>query len=240
MAAALEMVDVWKTYQPGPVNAVKGVNLSIQAGEVVLILGPSGSGKTTLLEMLGTMLTPSKGVIRIAGRSLAELAEADVVDLRRRHIGFIFQSFNLFPSLTALENVEIVLQMQKASDVRRRAIKALESVSMGNRLDFYPRQLSGGQQQRIAVARALVHEPRVILADEPTGALDTNNGLAVMLILTAMARQAGTAVVVVTHDLRLRQLANRTFKMEDGALRDWTKEWEPSVAEILGAKKKAE
>jgi putative ABC transport system ATP-binding protein len=234
--AMVQTIDVWKEYADGHVQAVQGANMAVYPGEIAAVLGPSGSGKTTLLQMLGTMISPSQGEIRLAGESLAGMTLADKTILRRHKVGFVFQHFNLFSGLTALENVMMVLRLQGEMDGRKKAQEALESVRLGERMHFYPRQLSGGQRQRIAIARAIVHRPKVILADEPTGSLDSENGLQVMLLLTALAREAGAAVVVVTHDLRVKMLAQRTFLMEDGKLRDGTGVWTPSWNDQLAAK----
>ena len=239
MEPVIELSNVWKTYEQGGMTAVRGVDLKVAPGEICLILGPSGSGKTSLLQMAGTMLSPTKGQVRLAGLPVEGLARRQLTDLRRDYIGFVFQFFNLLPGLTALENVEVVPRLQGAPDAHIRSVDVLEAVGLRDHMDFYPSQLSGGQQQRVAVARALVHSPKAIFADEPTGALDSANGLAIMLILCAMARSAGSAVMVVTHDLRMRQLADRTYRMEDGVLKEWDKEWEPSWAEMLGKQKAA-
>jgi putative ABC transport system ATP-binding protein len=214
----IEASNVWKFYEQGKVLAVKGASLAVYPGEMLAIVGPSGSGKTTLLAMLGAMLSPTRGVIRLGGRSLSSLSEGERTQVRRWQIGFVFQTFNLFPALTALENVEVALQLQGRRDGRHRALSVLESVGIGHRVHFYPRDLSGGEQQRVAIARALVHEPRIILADEPTGSLDSRTGLAVARLLTERAREFKSAVVIVTHDFRLRPLMDRILVMEDGRL----------------------
>ncbi|MBI4564710.1 MAG: ABC transporter ATP-binding protein [Planctomycetes bacterium] len=216
--AVVEAKDVWKIFEPGHVEAVRGATFNIAPGEIVAIMGPSGSGKTTLLMMLGAMLSPTRGEIRIASQSLGDLQEAGRVALRRRRIGFVFQSFNLFPSLTALENVAVPLRLLGARDHRRRAAEELERVGLAGRLDFLPAKLSGGQQQRVAIARALAHGPAVILADEPTGALDSTNGLAVIRLLSERASEKGAAVIVVTHDERLSAVAHRVLRLEDGCI----------------------
>jgi putative ABC transport system ATP-binding protein len=224
MTKILEAQDVWKVYSHGSlrVEAVRGANLALGAGELVAVMGPSGSGKTTFLTMLGAMLTPTKGDVRIAGQSIAGLRPQELAKLRRRHIGFVFQSFNLFPALTACQNVEVGLRLRGRSPeaAKAQALEALDGVGLVERADFLPEDLSGGQKQRVSIARALAGGPRLILADEPTGALDTSNGRAVIELLTNRARETGAAVVVVTHDPRVSDLMDRVLTMEDGRLRD--------------------
>lgn len=218
MQAAVIAQDVWKIFEPGSVKAVRAATLALEPGELVAVIGPSGSGKTTLLTMLGAMLSPTRGKVTVAGHALGSLSDRELVELRRKHIGFVFQSFNLIASLTALENVEVILKLQKQRRTRPRAAAALEAVGLQDRMNFLPRDMSNGQKQRVAIARAIVHNPDVILADEPTAALDSDNGLAVTRILATRAAEAGTAVVVVTHDIRLRSMMDRIFLMEDGYL----------------------
>ena len=201
-------------------EAVRGAEFSAQEGELIAIMGPSGSGKTTLLTMLGAMLSPTRGDILIEGRSLAGLAPAELSVVRRRKVGFVFQSFNLFGALSARQNVEVGLRLRgfSNSDARRQAADSLAAVGLVDRVDFLPADLSGGQKQRVSIARALAGGPKLILADEPTGALDAQNGRAVMELLADCARRAGAAVVVVTHDPRVAQTADRVLHMEDGRL----------------------
>ena len=185
-------------------RALKGVSLSLNPGELTLLMGPSGSGKTTLLSILGCILTPTEGTLRIASHSTEGLSPEDLAKLRRRHIGFIFQSYNLFPTLTAEENVRIALDVrgERGSDATVRAQRALQHVGLRHKLKSFPSNLSGGEQQRVAVARALVGAPSVMLADEPTAALDSENGLAVMQLLSEIAKDTSRAVLAVTHDPR--------------------------------------
>lgn len=203
------------------VQAVKDVNLNIGQGEIVLIIGPNGSGKTTLLSMLGCLLRPHSGTIRICGREVSGMSPRELADFRLRHIGFIFQNFRLLDSLTVQENVELSLVLAgiRRPASRERAAAALEELSMSHRARFFPKTLSGGEKQRVAVARALITDPDVILADEPTGSLDSNAGQAAVLLLRQAARKRGKTVVIVSHDERIRRFADRIISMEDGRVR---------------------
>ncbi|MBI5884087.1 MAG: ABC transporter ATP-binding protein, partial [Elusimicrobia bacterium] len=200
----LEARGVWKIYETGHVRveAVRGADLSVSAGEFVAVMGPSGSGKTTLLSMLGAMLTPTRGEVLIEGTDISGLDPLALAALRRRKIGFVFQAFNIFGALTARQNVELGLRLRgfPAWSIESEARKALEAVGLFRRADFLPSDMSGGEKQRVSIARALAGDPRFILADEPTGALDAKNGRAVMDLLAQRARETGAAVVVVTHD----------------------------------------
>jgi putative ABC transport system ATP-binding protein len=206
----------------GQVRAVKNVDLSLAGGKLTVLMGPSGSGKTTLLSILGCMLTPTEGSLFICGHTTAGATAEQLAGIRRQHIGFVFQSFHLFPTLTAHENVQLALDVR--GEGRRRAKSksrdVLERVGLAHKLAAFPRDLSGGEQQRIAIARAIVAEPSAILADEPTAALDTENGHAIMTILAKTAREQGRAVLVVTHDTRLLEFADRILYIEDGSLGD--------------------
>ena len=204
------------------VVAVDGVDLSVLPGELVLIMGPSGSGKTTLLSMIGTLLRPSAGMLSVAGYDLTTLSERQLGAIRRDTIGFVFQSFNLLEALTIEENVEVVLNLagKGGKEVRDRAVAMLRTLGLGARLGFRPSALSGGEKQRVSIARALVHDPRVLLADEPTANLDSKNGHAVMTLLHRLALDEGRAVLVVSHDERLRAVADRVLWLEDGKLID--------------------
>ncbi len=213
----------------GQVQALKGVDLTLRAGELTLLMGPSGSGKTTLLSIFGCILQPTSGELTIAGQSTAGLTSEQLADLRRRHIGFIFQSYNLFPTLTAIENVMLALDVRRkhAGDRRQAAQKVLEGVGLGHRLSAYPRKMSGGERQRVAIARSLVGDPSLILADEPTAALDGGNGKSVMELLAGIAQDASRAVFVVTHDSRILPFADRIVKIEDGNLVSDERHWRP-------------
>lgn len=204
----------------GKVRALKGVDLSLNAGELTLLMGPSGSGKTTLLSILGCILTPTAGTLTIAGNAIEGLSAEALAALRRRHVGFIFQSYNLFPTLTAEENVRLALDVRggRGSQAVVNAQRALYQVGLRHRLKSYPGNLSGGEQQRVAVARALAGSPSVILADEPTAALDSENGLAVMALLSQLAKDKTRAVLAVTHDPRTVPFADRILRIEDGLI----------------------
>jgi putative ABC transport system ATP-binding protein len=217
----LEARGLRKVYQEGPVlvEAVRDVSLQVPPGESVAIMGPSGSGKTTLLSMIGCILRPTRGEVVIEGRPV-RWDEDDLSRVRLNSIGFVFQSFNLFSALTALENVEVALDLRgiKGPEARRRAAEMLETVGLGDRLNFLPRDLSGGQKQRISIARALVNRPPLILADEPTGNLDSKTGHAVIELLRDLVVRERRSVVVVTHDTRMMDLVHRVYRLEDGVL----------------------
>lgn len=204
----------------GKVRALKGVSLTVGAGQLTLLMGPSGSGKTTLLSILGCILTPTSGNLMLGGEKADGLDPEDLAALRRRHIGFVFQTYNLFPTLTAEENVRLALDVRGSG--RRSAIHmartALTSVGLGHKLRSYPRNMSGGEQQRVAIARALAGAPSLILADEPTAALDSENGQAVMVLLADIAKRENRAVLAVTHDPRTLPYADRIVRIEDGVI----------------------
>lgn len=204
----------------GKVRALKGVSLSLKAGELTLLMGPSGSGKTTLLSILGCILTPTSGDVVIDGMSIRGKDAEELAALRREHIGFVFQSYNLFPTLNAEENVRLALDVRgdDPRDAVQNAQHALKQVGLGHRMKSYPKNLSGGEQQRVAVARALAGEPSVILADEPTAALDSENGQAVMALLSEIAQDKSRAVLAVTHDPRTLPYADRIVRIEDGLI----------------------
>lgn len=216
------LVRAGKEYGAGAtrVTALADATLDIQAGQVTLIEGPSGSGKTTLISILGLLLRPTSGEVWIEGKDVAGLGERELPDLRARNFGFVFQGFNLFPALTALENVAIAIAMKdpKRKDARDEARRLLELVDLGTRIHHLPADLSGGQKQRVAIARALGGNPPILIGDEPTAALDTKTALSVMTLLRELATHHGRAVVVVTHDPRLEQFADRVIRVEDGAI----------------------
>ncbi len=220
----LEAAGVGKTYGEGrtAVHAVRGVDLRLRSGEIVLVMGPSGSGKTTLLSMLGGLLQPTAGRVSIQGRDLATLPRRALPKVRARSLGFVFQAFNLLGALTAEENVlfpaRLVGRVGRAE--RERARGLLERVDLSDRLGFLPRDLSGGEQQRVAVARSLMNDPPVVLADEPTGNLDSARGQEVLMLLHDLAREDGKGVLIVTHDPRAEDVADRILWLEDGELRD--------------------
>jgi putative ABC transport system ATP-binding protein len=209
----------------GQVRAVKNVSLALRGGELTMLMGPSGSGKTTLLSILGCMLVPTAGEVRICGRAVTGADAEQMSKFRRDYVGFVFQSYHLFPTLTAAENVQLALDVRgRAGDAARRASRAaLARVGLGKKFDSHPLALSGGEQQRVAIARALVSDPAIILADEPTAALDTGNGQSLMQILRDIAEDPRRSVLVVTHDTRLIPFASRILSIEDGCLVGETK-----------------
>lgn len=210
-----------KHYQMGEqqVKALKGVNVAIYQGDFVAVMGPSGSGKSTFMNMLGCLDSPSAGQIALKGTDVTHLNAAELAEIRNRYIGFVFQQFNLLPRTTALDNVMLPLLYTntRRADAIKRATECLELVGLGSRLDHHPAQLSGGQQQRVAIARALVNKPAIILADEPTGALDTETGLEIMALFQQLHAQ-GTTLVLVTHEPDIAAFASRQLVFRDGLL----------------------
>ena len=217
---AVEATDVTRTYQLDGVSveALRGVSLRVDAGESVAIVGPSGSGKSTLMHLLGCLDRPTRGTLRVGGRDVASMSDGDLGELRNRTIGFVFQSFQLLARTSALDNVGLPLVYRGLgrTERRSRSAAALDAVGLGHRLGHRPGQLSGGEQQRVAIARALVGEPSVLLADEPTGNLDTRSGAEVMAILDRLNAEQGVAVVVVTHDAEVAEYARSRVSMRDG------------------------
>ena len=218
--SVVDAVDVVKFlgHGAGRVQALKGVNLSLRGGELVLLMGPSGSGKTTLLSILGCLMTPTSGVVRVRGRPIADLDPEALAMIRRNHIGFIFQSYHLFPTLTAEDNVRLALDVRGERSQREAARDVLGMVGLAHKTKAFPRELSGGEQQRVAIARAIVGKASAILADEPTGALDAQNGQAVMTLLAGIAKDQSRGVLVVTHDPRILPFASRIVHIEDGRI----------------------
>lgn len=204
----------------GRVEALKSINLSLAGGELTLLIGPSGSGKTTLLSVLGCMLSPTTGTMEIRGRSTTGLDAEELARLRRDNVGFVFQSYHLFPTLTAAENVRLALDVRGDHSPlsRVKAEKALATVGLSHKANAFPRELSGGEQQRVAIARAIVGDASVILADEPTAALDSENGHAVMTVLAEIAKDQARALFIVTHDPRIIHFADRILRIEDGRI----------------------
>ncbi len=219
---ALETRSVIKTYQSdtGPIQAVDDVSLEVAAGEFVALVGPSGSGKTTMLSILAALLMPTSGQIILDGRDLASMNDRDRVAMRREKIGFTFQANNLVPYLSAVENVELMLRLNnrldKAGKLRSREL--LARLGLGERLHNLPGQMSGGQQQRVAIARALIHNPSLVLADEPTASLDTERAYQVVETFAALIHEQGRAGIMVTHDLRMCEFVDRVLQMQDGKL----------------------
>lgn len=221
MKNLIELRDIKKTYQMGAeeVHALDGISLSIQKGEFTAIVGRSGSGKSTLMNIIGCLDTPTSGSYRLAGEDVSQFSEKRLARVRNREIGFIFQSFNLIGSLPALENVELPLLYRGVDRAERRCLAedALRRVGLAGRMDHLPSQMSGGQQQRVAIARAIAAEPPIILADEPTGNLDTRSGSEIMEILRGL-QKSGRTVVLITHDERIARSADRTVRLSDGKL----------------------
>jgi putative ABC transport system ATP-binding protein len=222
MHAVIAVRQLTKKYEEGATGtlALRGVDLDAHAGEVLMLMGPSGSGKTTLLSIMGCILTATSGSVQVAGREVIGLREKELPALRLAHIGFVFQGFNLFPTLTAGENVELMLDLKgvSAKAATRRAHELLDQVGLGGKYESFPADLSGGQKQRVAIARALAGDPGIILADEPTAALDSHTGRTVMEMISDLAHQRGRAVVIVTHDSRVLSFADRIVKIEDGSI----------------------
>lgn len=220
----LEVRGLTKVFGSGPtaVRAVDGVDLSVRRGEIVLVMGPSGSGKTTLLTMIGGLLRPTSGTVRIDGHEVTSMKESDLPGIRRRLVGFVFQSFNLLEALNARENVEVALNLggKSGRDARQKAEEALTGLGMQARLNFKPRTLSGGEKQRVSIARALVNGPELILADEPTANLDSKHGHDVVALLRDIAKRQGRTVIIVSHDHRIRETADRVLWLEDGRIKD--------------------
>ena len=221
MQPAIAVRGVTKTYDNRSF-ALNGADLDVPRGEVMLLKGPSGSGKTTLLSIMGCILRPTAGEVWINGSEVAKLPESKLPDVRLHNIGFIFQGFNLFPALTAAENVALTLNLKgvRGGEAKKRARTLLDQVGLDKKYDAFPADLSGGQKQRVAIARALAGEPKIILADEPTASLDSTSGRSVMELMTNLAHKEDRAVVIVTHDNRIEHFADRTVHISDGRLQE--------------------
>jgi len=219
--AVMELKEVWKIYDVGEVKveALRGVSFGVEDGEYAIIIGPSGSGKSTLLQLLGCLDKPSKGQIYIENVEVSKMKDRELASVRNKKIGFVFQSFNLLPKLSALENVELPLIYAGVPQKKRREIakEQLELVGLGDRLNHRPTQLSGGQQQRVAIARALANDPAFLLADEPTGNLDTKSGEEILQIFNKL-NDMGKTLVVVTHDMRMLDEGTKTIRLLDGKI----------------------
>lgn len=211
--------DVWKTYGEGraSVNALQSVDFSEDRGRFCVILGPSGSGKTTLLNLVGAIDEPTRGVIEVDGVDLAGVSDEERVDFRRSEVGFVFQFFNLIPTLTALENVELVADLTM-SDGSARSRESLDLVGLGDRMSHFPAQLSGGEQQRVAIARALVKDPPILLCDEPTGELDFETGRRIISLLRRLNTENGQTILLVTHNAAIGQVADRVVRLRSGEI----------------------
>jgi len=205
---------------PNEIKVLKGIDLELQTGELTLMMGPSGSGKTTLLSILGCILSPTQGKLTIAGYKTQSMSKEQLANLRRKHVGFVFQSYNLVPTLSAVENVMLALDLRdiNGAGAYDQAAEALEAVGLGHRISAMPSKMSGGEKQRVSIARALAGSPSVILADEPTAALDAKNGMAVMELLAQVAQDTRRAVLAVTHDHRTLQYADRIITIDDGRI----------------------
>ena len=216
----IELADVVKRYRTGAeeITALDGIDFRAERGELVTIIGPSGSGKSTLLNMIGLLDTPTAGGVRLDGREVTEFSEDELTEERRSGIGFVFQEFHLLPMLTATENVELPSMWDTGVDRRERAVDLLERVGLGDRLDHRPSELSGGQSQRVAIARSLINEPEILLADEPTGNLDQDTGATILDELTRLKDAEEIAIVAVTHDEQLVEYADRVVRLVDGVL----------------------
>lgn len=219
--AILELTDICKDYAQGknPVRVLKNVNLTVEKGDYLAIMGPSGSGKTTLMNLIGCLDVPTSGGYRLEGRDLKDLTDDELADVRNKYIGFVFQSFHLLPKMNALDNVALPLLYAGVplKERRARAEEALKAVELGDRMEFMPNQLSGGQCQRVAIARAMVTKPALLLADEPTGALDTKSGNQIMDIFRQLSRD-GMTIIMITHEESIAQCADKIYYILDGEL----------------------
>ena len=220
MPSLIELDDVTKVYAMGEVavNAVAGISMSVEPGELLSIVGPSGSGKSTLMNIIGCLDVPTAGRYVLEGDDVGQLSDNKLAELRGQKIGFIFQTYNLLPRLSALANVQLPLLYGGGKDGRQRSIAALEKVGLGHRLKHRPVELSGGEQQRVGIARALVKDPSIILADEPTGNLDTQSGNDIMNVLYQLHSEDGITVLIVTHDAEIAASTNRVVSMRDGSM----------------------
>ena len=218
----LKLTDICKDYQQGkePMRVLKNINLTVERGEYLAIMGPSGSGKTTLMNIIGCLDVPTSGTYELDGRDLHNLSDNDLAEIRNKHLGVVFQSFHLMPKMDALDNVALPLLYAGVSvkDRRERAAEALRSVGLEDRIHFFPNQLSGGQCQRVAIARAMVGKPDLLLADEPTGALDTKSGQQIMEIFRRLSED-GMTILMITHAPEIAANANKTYHILDGELR---------------------
>ena len=225
-ANTYELVGVERSYSKGgvTVNALRGIDLTIKKGEMIALEGPSGSGKSTLLQLLGALEVPTKGIVRFAGRELERSSDSELTKIRNEEIGFVFQQFNLIPTLSAEENVAIAMvprHLDRATRIAR-GVELLNQVGLGHRLGHLPSRLSGGEQQRVAIARALANEPRVIVADEPTGNLDSETAAGVMDLIAQLHSESGVTVILATHDELISTRAQRRVRLRDGRVVDPT------------------
>ena len=218
----IELKDIYKIYGDGDseIRALDGINLHVSEGEFVAIIGQSGSGKSTCMNIIGCLDIPTSGTYELNGIDVSTMGEYELASIRSRTLGFIFQQYNLIPKLSVLENVELPLIYKKMTKEERyeRAVKALEKVGLGDRLEKFPAQLSGGQQQRVSIARALAGDPKLILADEPTGALDSRTGIEVLELIKNLNEEDGTTIVLITHDISIAKQAKRIVRIQDGKI----------------------
>jgi putative ABC transport system ATP-binding protein len=223
LTSAIAATNIEMAYCSGgeTYHALKGIDLTVRAGDIQLLMGPSGSGKTTLLSILAGILTPTAGSVKLLGQDITKMSKAELARFRLENIGFIFQGFNLFPALSAVENIEVALNLKgvRGHAARKQSLDLLDQVGLEDKAKNLPRDLSGGQKQRVAVARALAGDPALIMADEPTAALDSKNGHAVTTLLADLAKQRGRTVLIVTHDPRIIDVADYVADLEDGLLR---------------------
>lgn len=219
-AIATKKVEMVYKTKAGQFPVLKGIDLEIHRGNVQILMGPSGSGKTTLLTIIAGLLTPTSGSVKLLGQEITKMSRKQLAKFRLHHIGFVFQDFNLFPALSAAENIEMVFHLKgiRGQEARRQTQMLLEQVGLGDKGRNLPNELSGGQKQRVAIARALVGRPQLIMADEPTASLDSQSGHTVVELLRQLAREAGSTVLMVTHDPRILDLADRVIRLEDGSL----------------------
>ena len=236
MPVAIAASDIEMVFQSGSetTRVLKGIDLSVEQGEIRLLMGPSGSGKTTLLSILAGILTPSAGKVLVLGQDITELGHRALTRFRRDHIGFIFQDFNLFPALTAAENIELALQIKgiKGIAARQEAYDLLKQVGLRDKVNQLPQDLSGGQKQRVAIARALAGNPEIIMADEPTAALDSKSGQTVVKLVQQLAKEKGCTVLIITHDPRITHAADRITYLEDGRISDQSS-WQLQPEKLL-------
>ncbi|WP_313696296.1 ABC transporter ATP-binding protein [Halorarum halobium] len=218
--SVIELEDAVKRYRSGEetIEALKGVDFDADRGEMVTVIGPSGSGKSTMLNVIGLLDTPTEGTVRLDGRDVTDFSEDELTEERRSGIGFVFQDFHLLPMLTATENVELPSMWDTSVDRHDRAVDLLRRVGLGDRLDHTPSELSGGQQQRVAIARSLINEPDILLADEPTGNLDQDTGQTILEELTRLKEDEDVAIVSVTHDEQLEEYTDRVVRLVDGVI----------------------
>ncbi len=237
MARLIEVSDLRKTYRLGAIDVpvLNGVSLAVERGEMVCIMGPSGSGKSTLMNIIGCLDAPTSGSYRLEGEEVSRWGDARLAATRNSKIGFVFQTYNLLPRLSALANVELALQYGDRRNARARSLRALESVGLGHRYKHRPLELSGGEQQRVAIARALVKDPAIVLADEPTGALDTRSSAEIMAILQRLNRDDGLTVALVTHEADVARHTRRIISLRDGLIVGDEQVADPLVAEGVPA-----